>query len=163
VILTGKSSEQVAELLSSIPSLERELQCSIQVMRADRVFGRDHVASAFMKAVRAFANDDNVSDSITLETMIYMSGRRQIQEALAQMGVEDDTREIVCISTCDGTDAPGIARELGLEIDESILEDMQGKDADAFVSGTKKGADIKGPKVLDMVLERVSKVDILKR
>ena len=163
MILSGRCSKLRAELLSSISALEKKLQCSIQVMRADRVFGRDHVESAFMKTVRAFANNDNISDSITLETMIYMSGCRQIQEALVFIGVEDETSEIVCISTCDEMDVPEIAKDLALEVDESILGDLSQKDAETFVSEAFKGADIKGVKVLDLVLERISRVDILKR
>jgi len=146
-----------------VAALEKRLQCSIQVMRAERVFGRDHVESAFMKAVRAFTNNDNISDSVTLETMIYISGCRQIQEAFAFIGVGEDTSEIVCISTCDEKDATEIADRLALQVDDRILQDLSRKDSEAFISGTIGVRDIKGVKVLDLVLERVSRVDILKR
>lgn len=163
LVISGRSGLKRDELLSSLASLEKRLRCPIQIMRAGRVFGKDHVESAFMKAVRAFANKDNVSDSLAMETMIYISGCRQIQEAVAFIGIGEDAPEVVCISTADETCADDITDALALQVDDGLLGDLSRKDSEAFVSGIAGIGNADAAKVQERVLERVSRVDVLKR
>jgi len=67
----------------------------IQMMRADRVAGPEHLSFAAENAVRAVRQGRGRSKSIAMETLLFTSGQRQISRALERLGVTPQTREVV--------------------------------------------------------------------
>src|SRR5437867_8774842 len=57
-----------------------------QLLDADAVLGRDHLASAFDHARRAFDQGRNSTASIEVEFLLYASGERQISKAISTAG-----------------------------------------------------------------------------
>jgi KEOPS complex subunit Cgi121 len=131
----------------------------VLVCRRDMVFGRDHVASALEHAMSAMREGRNVSASLPMETLLYLSGERQLSGAIGKMTVGDDTTQVVVAQLSTGpsvrefswTDLPRVDPEIGAErllvfgISETELKTV----------GSDRGAEL--------VLERVAAVDVLKR
>jgi KEOPS complex subunit Cgi121 len=131
----------------------------ILVMRSDMVFGLDHIRSALYHAKKAIDERRNSSDSLSMETLLYASGEKQLSSAIKKMSVDQTTEDVV-VARLSGGD---------LEVDSSwrILDD---KPQDGSVDRlkrfgiTQQELDTIGksdPK--DLVLERVAAVDIIKK
>jgi KEOPS complex subunit Cgi121 len=131
----------------------------ILVMRSDMVFGLDHVRSALFHAKTAIDGRRNSSDSLSMESLLYASGERQLSSAVKKMSVDETTEEVV-VARLSGGD---------LEVDSSwqILYDTpQDVSIDRLkrFGITQQELDTIGksdPK--DLVLERVAAVDIIKK
>lgn len=67
----------------------------ILVLRSDMVFGLDHIRSALYHAKRSFSEKRNTSDSLSMESLLYASGERQLSSAVKKMSVDNTTGEVV--------------------------------------------------------------------
>ena len=67
----------------------------IQMMRADRIAGLEHLSFAAENAVRAVRQGRGRSKSVAMETLLFTSGQRQISKAIERLGVTPHTREVV--------------------------------------------------------------------
>lgn len=61
----------------------------LQVVRADRVVGPEHVRQAARHARRAIAEGRGQANSLETEFLRYLAGERQVKSALAKMGLPD--------------------------------------------------------------------------
>lgn len=134
----------------------------LQVVRADRIVGFDHVVSAAEHAKRAVAEGRNQADRLEVELTRYLAGKRTIKEALAHMGVEDGMEHAVVIAVGEhAADAVEYFVEmLGLrtsdvwDIDAAKLEAF-GIEAAAIEATTPERRP-------DLVLEAVAAVDLMR-
>ncbi|MFO7618982.1 MAG: KEOPS complex subunit Cgi121 [Thermoplasmata archaeon] len=107
--------------LASVSALEKRHGITIQLLRADRIFGAEHLVSATEKAERAFAGKTNMSRTLGMEILLYAAAERQTGEALRKLGISDGIEEIALVLV--GDVEPGkILEELALERDDSVLE-----------------------------------------
>jgi len=136
---------------------------SIRLLNVDLVFGMDHVRSAFQKAARAFENGRNVSDSLATETMLYMSGRRQIQEAVELFRLKGDGGEVVCLADVATGKGDELASELSIAEDDAALTELRTKDVNKFGVGRTEAGTVPHERIVDLVLERVASVDTKKK
>lgn len=136
---------------------------SVRLLNADLVFGIDHVRSAFEKAARAFDNEQNVSDSLATETMLYMSGCRQIQEAVDLFRLKGEGRGVVCIADTAQASKESLASGLSIDEDERVMTDIENKGVHRFGVGDAEAGTVPKDGVLELVLERVAGVDIKKK
>jgi KEOPS complex subunit Cgi121 len=149
-----------SSLLKAVARLERAHGITIQLLRADRVFGIEHLQSAAEKALRAFGNGTNMSKTLGMEIMLYAAAERQTSEALRKMGVFDGIAELGLV-VVGGANPEEIIRELGLERDDSALG-PEGKDPAVFGIPTCE-ADALGPaRVQELVLEKVAVSEVLR-
>lgn len=135
----------------------------LQVVRADRVLGLDHLRVAAHHARRAFDEDRNKADSLPVEFARYLSGRRTIREALEHVGVPERCDTAVVVAMGDKrTDAVRYFTDmLGLDEDDTLLEPTPEKLADF---GLPEGLLESTPEALriDRVLEAVAAVDLMR-
>lgn len=135
----------------------------LQVVRADRVVGLDHLRSAAAHARRAFEEGRNKANDLPVEFARYLSGRRTIREALEHVGVPDRCDEAVVVAFGPkAQDAVAyFADMLGLDEDDAILEATPEKLA-AF--GLPPALLAATPERLryDRVLEAVAAVDLMR-
>ncbi len=131
----------------------------VLVCRRDMVFGLDHIASALEHASRSIRDGRNASESLAMETLLYISGERQLSSAIAKMAVEDGT---ILLAVAQLTDGP-TAREDG-------WEDMPASDApvepsrlQAFGISKEELGTVAPGRGMELVLERVASVDVTKR
>ncbi len=131
----------------------------ILVMRSDMVFGLDHIRIALFLAKQAMAGGRNASDSLSMESLLYASGERQLSTAVKKMSVDETTEEVI------------VARlsERDLEVDSSwriLDDDPQDTSIDRLkrFGITQLELDTIGKSnPRDLVLERVAAVDIIKK
>jgi KEOPS complex subunit Cgi121 len=162
IIFGGTTDEPMDSMLRKAAGMSNRTDASVRLLDSRRVFGPDHIRSALMKAVRAFENGQNVSDSLATETILYMSGRRQIQEAVALLGLKMDTESIVCVADLAEGIKEKLAKELSIREDESIIASGQ-KDLSGFGISAMEISTLPDEKRDDLVLERVASVDIRKK
>ena len=93
-----------------------------QILNAARVCGREHLEVAYEHARRAFHEGRNKSRSIGMETMLYASTKRQIKEAIEFMGARVEGEYAFIFFNLDEKKAVEIVKELGLEVDDKVLE-----------------------------------------
>ncbi|MFQ5910791.1 MAG: KEOPS complex subunit Cgi121 [Thermoplasmata archaeon] len=133
---------------------------SVQLMRASMVFGRIHLESAVDHAIRSFEQGRNSSNSLATETLLYASGMRQISRAIEKMGIKEGDSEIAIVAFRD-FDLKRFLGTANLVQDDSVLEGDAAM-LPEFGLTEEEIASVPGSKVLDLVLEKVAMVDLLK-
>jgi tRNA threonylcarbamoyladenosine modification (KEOPS) complex Cgi121 subunit len=150
----GKAKTLMAKILAG-----KDLtNTHVLVARADMIFGMDHLRSALYHAERAIEGGTNSSESLAMETLLYASGERQLGTAIRKMSVSDQTEELVVALLAGGP----------LEPDESWQELDNATDLKAhrllqFGLTEKELSTIGERSPLELILERVAAVDILKK
>ncbi len=131
----------------------------VQLLDARLVCGRDHLLSAFEHADRAFREGRNTAKTLAVEFALFVSGERQIADALAKVGIRGDTAEFAVVSF--GGVPDDILGPLALTRDDSVLAETPAK-LRAFGLTDAELATVPPDRVSDLVLERVALVDLLK-
>jgi KEOPS complex subunit Cgi121 len=70
----------------------------VQVIDLDRVAGRKHLYLAALNAVCAFERRTNISKTVAVEFLLYLSGQKQISDAIKIMGLDEKTKEVAVIA-----------------------------------------------------------------
>jgi len=115
-------SVALRELRMAIPAAE------VQFFDGAHVAGKEHLEIAVVNALHAFKMGINISRSAAMETLLYASAQRQIDVALATLGVTGNSRVIGLVAfseTKAGAEEleDKIAQFLGTEMNEALLDD----------------------------------------
>src|SRR3972149_2587606 len=129
----------------------------VQPLDPRLVCGRDHLLVAFEHADRAMREGTNVARSLAVEFVLYASGERQINEAIAKMGGRGDTTEFA-VALFGGDPAPAL-EALGLTRDDTVLSATPVK-LRSFGLSDRELATVPPVRQADLVLERVAPVDL---
>ena len=131
----------------------------VQPVRADMVFGDDHIKTAYMHAARAFARGTNSSGDLMTELLMYAACETQIAKAIEKMKVTSQNGIVLCISPMiEATRLQDMLAGLGLERDDSLMDADESKLVNAARLGIRADAQ-----VTDSVIERIAMIDLLKR
>ena len=144
----------IGAFISNVSAIEKRCSATIQFLRADRIFGAEHLESAAEKAIRAFANGRAMSRTLGMEILLYAAAERQTSEALRKLGIHDGIEEMAMV-LMGGVDGDNVLAELGLERDDSVLE----PDCKDFSIFGITEADIRMfgvPGIPELVLEKVA-------
>ena len=141
----------VEAMVRHISTLEKEHDSTIQVFRADRIFGREHLERAVELAQRNWQRGNASAHTLGMEIMLFAAAERQIGLALEKLGIDDDSREFGIVVIGD-IDSDLILSELNLKRDDAVLE-PQGKDYSIF-SFTPE--ELAMADVNELVLERMA-------
>ena len=136
----------------------------LQVLRADRVIGADHLRSAALHAKRAFDEGRNHADRMDVEFARYAAGERQIRKAIDKMGVPDGhDAGVVCAFGPKRRDAVQYFIDwLGLRESDAVI----GADEAALRAFGITDAQLAAttPAVrMDLILEAVAAVDLMRK
>lgn len=131
-----------------------------QLLRADRVFGRDHLVHAATLAARAVSEKRSRSADLATETLLYAAGERQVHKALATLGIAPGTRAFAAVAWDAGA-LDGFARELGWTRDDAVLDGSEAA-LDALGVTAAERAMIPRARWGDLILERVALLDVAK-
>ena len=145
------------QLLGRLRSVKRG---EVLALDADLVCGREHLESAVEHAHRAFDRGTNSSNNMMMETMLYSSGERQISKAQEKMSVKAGSDRVALVLF--GAHKNEVLQIAGLEEDETVLE-CTGQKLARFGIGPRELEAVPSGKAIDLVLERVAFVEILKR
>lgn len=133
---------------------------SLQILDASCVCGKEHLEVALAHARRAFEEKRNVSESMEMEFLRYVSCRRQIRDAIAFAGAKDSGTYAFVFFSGTQEQAQRFVEELGLEIDGRVLEPAEEK-IKRFV-GERELSTVDKSFYVDLVFEKIAMVSLMK-
>lgn len=122
------------------------------------VCGKDHLVLAANCAMKAFASKRNACSTLTMETMLYASGERQISKAADKMRIKSNNAVALVIFN---EKIEGILSKLNLKQDDSILESSEEKMINFGINDTELRS-VPDYKKYDLILEHVAFASLMK-
>lgn len=150
-------------ILDVCKKISSEHNVSLQVFNYKIIVSLRHLLISVMKALRAFSDDRNICDKLEMEILLYVSGRRQIRDALELAGLPNFTSGF--ISVCIGDDFNSVFEALSMFIESlnGVLDWGLLELTDDKISFLKNVFDISDD-VLSVVLRRdLSVEDVFER
>ena len=148
------------DVLRTAAAWASEHASEVSLIDARCVFGRDHLGSAILHAERARDAGKMSARTLAMETLRYVSGRRQVAEAIHAAGLRKDTREVALVVFGEGS-AADLVHRLGWTRDDSVLL-PGGKDLAILRVTEREAATVLGTDPSEIALERVALLDVLK-
>lgn len=136
---------------------------AVQLLRADRVYGPDHLRHAAALAARAVREGRARSADLPTETLLYAAGERQVGRALAFLGLAEGVSSVAAVAWGPEAEAAleRFAQAEGWTRDDGLL--AGGPDVlDAFGVPPEERALLPRARWGDFILERVALVDVAK-
>lgn len=136
----------------------------IQIVRADRVVGIDHVHSAALHARRAMLEGRNHAKTLEVEFVRYLAGERQVKAALDKVGIPDGGAQsgaVVAFGAKRRDALQHYLHALGLDEDDAVLVASESKLVDFGITAQQLAATTPTRR-LDLVLEAVAAVDLMR-
>jgi tRNA threonylcarbamoyladenosine modification (KEOPS) complex Cgi121 subunit len=140
-------------------AVAKERRVDLLVLRGDLVFGQDHIRAGLHHARKAIREGTNSSDSLTMETLLYVSGERQLGSAIKKMAVGPSTTDLVVTQLSPGDYPEGD----GWSVLPTVRAPADWYALVRFGITEEELATVPQEKWTDLVLERVAAVDITKR
>ena len=78
-------------LIQRMTEASQKMGVQLQIFDAEKIGGIDQVRSALYHATRAFDEGTNSSDTLAMETLLYLAGERQITRSIQKVGFDMDT------------------------------------------------------------------------
>ena len=82
--------KKIIAYLQELKHLDKRI-LDIQSIRYDSILSNNHLLSAVWHAWNGFINKYTISNSFSIEFLLYVSGQRQITKALEFFGLQDET------------------------------------------------------------------------
>ena len=130
------------------------------LLDARSVFGRDHLESAALHAIRAREARTMSSRSVAMETLLYAAGARQVQNAIRSVGLRSDTTAIGVV-LFGSARVDDFIRDMGWTRDDGGL-DAEGKPLEHVGISNQTAATVSETRRADLVLEKVALLDVQK-
>ncbi|MBM4240256.1 MAG: hypothetical protein FJ150_01025 [Euryarchaeota archaeon] len=112
----GNLMGQIKKISQSHPG------CTIQLLNAEGVAGREHVLHAAIHALKAFERRKNIAKDLGIEICVRTSAQRQISKALDILGVREGKMNLCAVFVgCDDEILNKISSILG-ERDDDLLK-----------------------------------------
>jgi tRNA threonylcarbamoyladenosine modification (KEOPS) complex Cgi121 subunit len=123
---------KIDKVLNQMQTIMQERKVPLQIIEAKYLAGPRHAFHAGNLAVTAHREKRARANRIEVEILLYLTGRRQIGDAIAMAGVKEDTKEIVALALGSSEDAIQTAVEelskiLHAEPDADLLEISKAK------------------------------------
>lgn len=161
-IIEIKNIEKFLEYLNNI---SKKYKVAIQALDANKIAGERHIQFAVEKAIKSMDLGRNIANTLSLEILLYASGKRQINKALS-IGVSRGKNNIALVVVGDSNNEDLAISELKKLIDEKpVIEYTENKKTAImeFFDITKEEINAVGEeKIPELVLERVALVDVMK-
>ena len=157
VALYAVSIEDPDSFVGRLKSESTRLGVSVEAYDAGAVLGVEHLAVAWERAVRAFADNRAASDSVAMEARLFASCERQIKTAIAKTGVKRGKAGVALVSE-DVKALEKVAKALGLKRDDYVLAPTSEKLLLWGIKSDKKAHN--GQKAADQIFERMSLLEV---
>lgn len=150
--------------VADVPGILRRVaglapRAEVQLLRADRILGEDHLQSAILHADRAFAAGRNAAAAWPLEVLRYAAGERQLGKALSFLGLAEGVEGVAAVVRGDAATLDALAAALGWTRDDRVLAATPTK-LDAWRATDAERAAFPPERVADFALERVALADV---
>ena len=130
------------------------------LLDAGSVFGRDHLESAALHAIRAQEARTMSSRSVAMETLLYAAGARQVQDAIRSVGLRQDTTAIGVV-LFDSTKVDDFIHDMGWGRDDGVLK-ADGKSLEHLGISDREAKTVSDRQRADLILEKVALLDVEK-
>jgi KEOPS complex subunit Cgi121 len=154
--------------VTDVPALLRRLADArgalpIQLLRADRVYGPDHLRHAAALAGKALGQGRSRAADLPTETLLYAAGERQVGKALSFLGLAEGVTGVAALAWGPEAEAAldGFAKTEGWTRDDALLEGGP-EVLDAFGVTPEERVMLPSSRWGEFILERVALVDVLK-
>ena len=97
---------------------------SYQLFDAELIAGPNHLYHSAANAVYATKNGLNISNNLSVETLLYVACENQINKAIRLLGVSDDTKHVAVVVISETENDPKatiLAESLGVK-DDTVIE-----------------------------------------
>jgi len=129
ILITGFRNvkiRSVDKLLDAAKNI-RQPNVHIQIFDAGLVATWRHLYFAALNALVAFKNKENISKSLTMETLLYASTQHQIKKATEIIGVKNNARDMAVIIIGKEPQTTKLAlsmlsEQIGGEANDTVLE-----------------------------------------
>ncbi len=165
----GKIND-IEKALGITQQYEKKYRIALQLLNPHLIYGKDHIESAVKHAIRAFREKRNTSHSLSLEILLYASGKTQLKDAIEFMGIKKTGPYVtICVgktrvSGSENSIPQGIDKlitDLKLEKDNSVLNENKEILYRFGITDTELKTVDKSM-YQDLILERVAMVDVFK-
>ena len=130
------------------------------LLDARSVFGRDHLESAALHAIRSGEARTMSSRSVAMETLLYAAGARQVQDAIRSVGLRQDTTAIGVV-LFGPAKVDDLIHDMRWSRDDGVL-DAEGKSLEHLGISDREAKTVSDRQRADLVLERVALLDVQK-
>ena len=118
--------QNIEQLLRGIA--EKYPTVGVQLVDLDKVPGHRYLTLATVNALKSFHSKQPIAKTLPMELLLYISGQKQITEALARIGVTPQTHRVAALAVGDSNDqvltvAKFLADILGQGSDDQLLDD----------------------------------------
>ena len=136
LFVQGFRDARVADSEKVLKGLRGSFQgVDLQLLRADRVAGSQHIILSARNAIDSFLGKDRRAKHLSMEFLLFASGEHQIIEAIKLLGVTASTAELVLV----GLSETSLNASL---LSNMVTESVKGIPDDAVLEiGTKKKVD----------------------
>jgi len=130
------------------------------LLDARSVFGRDHLESAVLHAIRAREERKMSSRSVAMEALLYAAGARQVQDAIQSVGLRQDTTAIGVV-LFGSPRVDDFIHDMGWSRDDRVLN-ADGKSLERLGISDREAKTVSDRQQADLILERVALLDVEK-
>jgi KEOPS complex subunit Cgi121 len=127
--ITGFRNVKIKDTKEFLKKIHKEKPSNVetQFFDAKYVATWQHLYFAVLNALTAFKNKENISKSVTMETMLYASAQRQIRKAMQLLGIKSETSEIALLIIGQNPETvksalPIISASVNVQHDDTVLE-----------------------------------------
>jgi len=156
IVIGAKGKLNVEEALNKL----KERGIEAQILNACKICGMEHLEVAYEHAKRAFQEERNKSRSIGMELMRYASAKRQIKEAIDFMGAKEEGEYAFVFFNVAEDEARNMVKEMGLSIDNSVLEATMEKLLNFVDEDELRTVDKSF--YFDLLFEKIAMVELMK-
>jgi len=156
--------QSIEDLLRS--ATEKYPYVSVQCVDLDRVPGSHYLLLATVNALKSYRSKQPIAKSLGMELLLYISGNKQINEALTRVGVTSETKRTAAVavgSSNNQVSATGnyLEQVLGRQGRDDLLDDWPRSRIEnvrsAFEIGDKElKAIIRGKEPITNAIERLA-------
>ncbi len=125
VLVTGVKGVEITDINETLKRLDQLSDGTrYQVFDADRIAGINHIAHAANNAYYAMENELNISNNLSIETLLYAACETQIKAAINLLGVTPSTRNVALAVFSETKDDPvvGLISDTLGAADDSVLD-----------------------------------------
>jgi KEOPS complex subunit Cgi121 len=102
-------------------------EVDVQLLRADRVAGKEHIMIAARNAVDSFRGKDRRAKHLSMEFLLFASGEHQIVEAIKLLGITSSSTELVLVGLSEAKlDSNSVSSEVAKIVngvpDDTVLD-----------------------------------------
>ena len=111
------SEKVLRDLRGSFPGVD------LQLLRADRVAGREHIVFSARNAVDSFQSKDRRPKHLSMEFLLFASGEHQIIEAIKLLGVTASSMELALVGLSETSLDGNLLSKRAMEYVKGIPDD----------------------------------------